>query len=152
MISKKPMMIIGIIVLMVASLFLTKIFWFSKTILTQNATQKEEGTQSNAEKLYQTALLQKTKTADMPTGINYRITVSCCQQILKEYPASPEAEKAKVLLQSVPEQYQKQYAQEIRSVAPPEFKVKKSNTLRHRAPNRLPPRPVLSAESPEISN
>jgi len=60
---------------------------------------QQERPKPSAEELYQTALLHK-EPGDSPRQ-NYRILVHNCRRILKEYPDSPQAEKARELLQDV---------------------------------------------------
>jgi hypothetical protein len=88
---------------------------------------KQEKPTQRVEKLYQKALLQKEKIANSANpNVNYEEMASYCQKILERYPDSPQAEKARELLQEVPEQYRRQYF----SVP----KVEKSKRLRHRLP------------------
>jgi hypothetical protein len=96
-----------------------------------------------AENLYQVALLQKEKSINSP-NMNYEMVIGCCRQILERYPDSPQADKAKELLQEVPEQYRRQY-----STQP---KVKKSRSLR-RMPQRRRHRPAdITIEATTVEN
>jgi hypothetical protein len=101
---------------------------------TQPETIAEGGPNPSAEELYQQALSQK-ESGDPPSLI-YRVIIDTCQQILREYPDSVQAEKAEELLQEVPEQYRKRYNREMSFAYPSEPKVKKSRTLRRRVPRR----------------
>jgi hypothetical protein len=88
-------------------------------------TIEEEGANPEAEKLYQMALSCKVPRDSQDAS--HRIMVECCRQILKEYPNSPQAPKARDLLQqyNVPEE-----ATGFPYASQP--KVKKSRTLRRR--------------------
>ena len=92
-------------------------------------TVGHEEISSKAEKLYQRALQQKDSSAP---HTDYRMIIECCSRILKEYPDSPQAEKAKELLRDVPASYLKQYDKELGALYSQEPKVKKSKRLRRR--------------------
>jgi len=64
-------------------------------------------TTTPAEKLYQTALLQENSNSDPDR--KYNIVVQTCRQIISEYPESPQADKARILLSEVPKQYRRKY-------------------------------------------
>jgi hypothetical protein len=83
------------------------------------------------EKLYQTALSHKA-TGKL-TDMDYRIMAGCCSEILREYPNSLYAEKAKELLSEVPEKYIKEHAEEMSFMTHRTPKVKKSKYL----PNKI---------------
>lgn len=94
-------------------------------------TEKRESVPT-AEELYQIALSQK-QIAE-PSYRDYEVILECCHHIFRQYPTSPQAQKAKELLHEVPQQYQERYNDEMRLLNPPEPKVKKSRTLRRRPP------------------
>jgi len=76
------------------------------SIATSPARAKEQQTQQDrpkpsAEELYQTALHHK-EPGDLEDKI-FRLVASRCRQILQEYPDSPQAEKAKKMLQEMRE-------------------------------------------------
>ncbi len=90
-----------------------------------------------AEKLYQRALSLKDSGAPRT---DYEMIIECCSRILKEYPDSPQAEKAKKLLRDVPQSYLKQYDKELGALYSHGPKVKKSRKLRRRGRRRMPER------------
>jgi len=85
--------------------------------------------QTRVENLYQMALSHRER--DNPSDMDFRITADCCRKILKDYPNTPQAEKANELLQGVPERYQRLAAQ-----TPSQPAVRKSRPLRRRLPRR----------------
>ena len=97
----------------------------------RSETVQAEEQDPQVEGLYQMALLQKENTEISPK-LRYRIIMDCCRYIQKKFPDSPQAEKAKGLIQEVPEQYQKQYEQEMSFLYPDKPRVKKSRSLRRR--------------------
>jgi len=93
-------------------------------------TIEQAESNSKAEKLYQIALFYKEPGDSL--DMSYKIVLDCCGLILEQYPDSPQAEKARELLQEVPEQYRKQYAEEMRPRLPSKPAVRKSRPLRRR--------------------
>ncbi|MHC4155769.1 MAG: hypothetical protein ACYST6_12715 [Planctomycetota bacterium] len=98
--------------------------------------------------LYQialTALSEKNKPGASPDR-NYRIIAASCREIQRRYPDSQEAEKAKELLQEVPQQYVSEYDRRVMLAYPRQPKVKKSRALRRRIPARHYQRPEIPSE------
>jgi len=60
-----------------------------------------------AERLFEVALFERKK-ARLP-GMNYARMVEYCRQIIKQFPGSPEAAKARRMLAEVPESERKLY-------------------------------------------
>ncbi len=98
--NKLWLKITGIAVLALVAVIVVHAFWFAET-----PPQKENkddlktplnAQHSKAEKLYQTALLHTPGKSPEP---GYRIMIDYCRKILREYPDSPQAKKAKELLQ-----------------------------------------------------
>lgn len=87
----------------------------------------------NAEKLYQIALFYKEPGDSPDPNMSYEIVLDCCGLILNQYPNTPQAEKARELLQKVPEDYRKRYDEGMRSRYLSKPKVKKSRSLRRRS-------------------
>jgi hypothetical protein len=87
-----------------------------------------------AERLSRTALSQTH--ASSPSETDYKTISDCCQMILTEYPDSVQAEKARRLLQEVPQQYRQQYDKQMSLIYPRKPKVKRSKVLRRRMPRR----------------
>lgn len=96
----------------------------------QPETIEQAESNSNAEKLYQIALFYK-EPGDSP-DMSYKIVLDCCGLILDQYPNTPQAEKARELLQEVPEDYRKRYDEEMRFRLPSKPAVRKSRSLRRR--------------------
>jgi len=142
-------------VLILAVVITAKVFWPrspESSITESPARANQQQTQQNrprpsAEELYQTALLHKEPGDSVHR--DFRLVVAYCRQILEEYPESPQAEKARELLQEVPERYQKQYDREMRFAYPRKPKVKKSRTLRRRTPMRYERQPYIIIEETE---
>lgn len=97
----------------------------------QPETSEQAESIPNAEKLYQIALFYKEPSNSPDMG--YKIMLDCCGLILDQYPNTPQAEKARELLQEVPEDYRKRYDEEMRSRYPSKPKIKKSRSLRRRS-------------------
>ena len=126
--------IAGLVAVALAAIILVKLFWPAEPVPVNEPDQ-------GAEKLYQMALLQKKSGSS--TDASYKIMADCCRQILKQYPNSPQAEKAAQLLKKLPKEYQNQYSLSqaemgFRSPSPRSPKVKKSRRLRQRLPERRP--------------
>ena len=60
-----------------------------------------------AERLFEMALAQR-KMARLP-GVNYKLMVDYCREIIEKYPNSSYAPKARRMLAEVPKQYRRQY-------------------------------------------
>ncbi len=98
---------------------------FDRRIPRLPETIAKEEVSAKAEKLYQMALFCKTDAESQDTSFD--IMVECCRQILKEYPNSPQATKARELLQ------QHNVTEEVTGFPyAGQPKVKKSRTLRRR--------------------
>jgi len=130
--NKLWLKIIGFAVFALVAIILLYAFWPAET-RTQKENKGNSEAQPNAqyeeaEKLYQTAMLHKPGSSPEQ---GYRIMVDCCRQILMQYPNSPQAEKAKELLQehNITER-------ELSLLYPSKPKVRKSRSLRRRAPRR----------------
>ncbi len=61
----------------------------------------------HAEQLFEMALAQR-KMARLP-GVNYKLMVNYCRQIIEKYPDSDYAPKARRMLGEVPKEYRQQY-------------------------------------------
>ena len=72
----------------------------------QSAAAKEQDSISHAEKLYQTAV--KYNKPSSLQHLSYKKTISCCEEIIRRYPDSPQAEKAEELLNGIPKRYYRQ--------------------------------------------
>jgi len=162
--NKLSLKIIGVVALVVVAIIVVKVFWSAGSAPTAQSPDLKEAQAKKAaepaefrlakpvgqeeltqkvDKLYQMALLQKEEsTSSADPNMNYEMMASCCQQILIEYPDSPQAEKAKELLQEMPEQYREQYLSEP--------KVEKSKRLRHRLPRRRHRPADITVEEPSL--
>jgi len=94
-------------------------------------TIQREKPNPKAEQLYQMAL-SYNKSGEPQHDRGYEIIIDCCWQILTQYPDSPQAKKARELLQEVPEQYHKQYEKEMILRYSSKPAVRKSRRLRRR--------------------
>jgi len=106
----------GIVFIIVIIAFIVYIIWPNSVnvqndrLMSKSENRKNEvavPTTTAAEKLYQTALLQKNSNSDPDR--KYNIVVQTCRQIISEYPESPQADKARILLSEVPKQYRQKY-------------------------------------------
>lgn len=139
---------ITILIFMILIAFLFVILWPKSSEETgqnkvndnlQVKLEKEE--ESSAEQLYQKALALKQKSESLSIEDQKEI-LDYCGQIIKQYPDSPEAEKAKALRNELYEQLQEQYANQLRTVRYNQPKVQKSKPLRrtfrgYRKPERI---------------
>lgn len=149
--------IAGIAVSVLAVIVVAKIFWPAETKPATEITSEiqakapkaveQQQPDARAERLYEMALLQKETAESSPE--NYEMVLVSCWHIIRRYPDTPQAEKAKQLLQEVPEQYRKQYSEKLSFLYPSEPKVKKSRPLRRRVPKRYYIQPGINTE--EIS-
>jgi hypothetical protein len=101
--------------------------------LKQQSSAFTKKSHPQAEKLYRMAISLK-ETGNSSYASN-RTIIACCRQLIEEYPNSQRAEKAKKLLQQVPEQFRKRYDEEMSFLRPREPKVRKSKRLRRRMPD-----------------
>jgi cytoskeletal protein RodZ len=132
---------IGGVFLLLAAVIIAAVFWPRQE--QDNKTDSAVGPMSEqtqrdrrrltAEELYQRALFYK-ESDDSPAR-NYRIVVDCCRQILNDYPSSPQAEKARELLQESRQRYEGWLESQMSNTGRSEPKVKKSRPLRR---GRLP--------------
>lgn len=139
--NKLWLKITGITALILGLIILLYAFWPAETRI-QDEDKRDLEAQWNAqypeaEELYQTVLAHKEQPSPRDDR-DYIIVVDCCQWILRQYPDSPQAEKARELLQEVPEQYRKQYAEEMRPRLPSKPAVRKSRPLRRRVSRSYP--------------
>ena len=74
---------------------------------TEQEQQEISPEEIQAEKLFEMALAQR-KMARLP-GVNYKLMVDYCREIIEKYPASIYASKARRMLGEVPRQYWQQY-------------------------------------------
>ncbi len=128
------------VVLILAVSVLVWVFWPTETKHTVELTVPIETTAEKinprAEELYQTALNQKD--ASYSAARKYRIMTQSCRYIIERFPNSPQAEKARELLQEVPPRYQKRYARSTTFLpVQSEPKVRKSKPLRRRRPQQF---------------
>jgi len=143
--------VVAALVLVVITL--AYVFWPAETHI-QNDDNRDLEIQPNtshpeAEKLYQPALLHKPGSSPEP---GFRIMVDCCRKILQEYPNSPQAERAKQLLQEVPEQYRKQFEREMSLRYASKPAVRKSRPLRRRPLRRDDEWPIATNDETNSSN
>lgn len=135
-INKLRLKITGTVVLVLSAIIIVYLFWPTKTqIEDENTRDLEARTNAQypeAEELYRTALIHKEQVNSRDDR-DYIMVVDSCQRILRQYPDSPQAEKAKELLQDVPEQYRRQYEKEMTSRYSSKPAVRKSRPLRRRA-------------------
>jgi hypothetical protein len=130
----------GFVVLVIAAIIIACVFWSAK-----------EGYNPEADRLYRMALANKEQVNSRDDR-DYIIVVDCCQQILRNYPDSPQAEKAKELLQEVPEQFREQYSREISLRYSSKPMVRKSRPLRRRSPRRDDERYFVNSNEVNSSN
>ena len=137
-------------VLVLAAVITARVFWSrpSESSITESpARANQQQTQQNrprpsAKELYQTALLHKE-----PADSAHRdlwLVVAYCRRIQREYPDSPQAEKAKKLLEEMPERHQ-----EMSFPRTGKPKVKRSRPLRRRIPMRYERQPYIIIEETE---
>lgn len=67
---------------------------------------------------------------DKQTSEGYLIAMDCCLKLIDKYPDSTEAEKAKILINQIPQKWQRWYNKEIKQARPKSTKVKKTKSLR----------------------
>ncbi len=113
-------------VLALGAIIVANPFWSAETQILKEGEGDLEAQDAGAVKLYQEALFYKESSN--PRHTRYKLVADCCQQILKKYPDSLLAKKARELLQEVPERYRKQYSSPDLNKP----KVRKSRSLRRR--------------------
>jgi len=177
-ISKFWLKIIGLAILAVAVIVLANVFWTAETKPTaksidmkqirekrgvedwpeekqviepanpaQSESIKEEKSDPKAEKLYQMAVFHKM-SGNSPNDVSYQLMVDCCRAILGQYPDTLQAKKTRELVQEyniTDEEVGLEYLNEP--------KVKKSRTLRRRAPIiSYPVHPNITIEETGVSD
>ena len=138
--TNKPWLKISVVAaLILVVITLAYVFWPTETrIEDENTHDLEARTNTQypeAEELYRTALIHKEQVNSRDDR-DYMIVLDSCQRILRQYPDSPQAEKAKELLQEVPEQYRKQYDGEMSLRYSSKPTIRKSKPLRRRPPRK----------------
>lgn len=139
--NKLWLKIIGFAVLIITVIIVVNAFWPIETQIEDGDTRDWEAKATEqypeAEKLYQMAL-SRSKSGDPQDDRKYALIIDCCRQILTQYPDSPQAKKARELLQEVPEQYRKQYEKEMILRYSSKPAVRKSRPLRRRVSRSYP--------------